>query len=419
VRPSNPAPAAGDPRAIAGQLWPAQQQPKWRDHADYWPVRGQLRDKLPLVALAELDEFAAAMAAVARGDAEVLQLGDCAERLDECTSEHAAGKLATLDDLADELSRSIRRPVVRIGRLGGQLAKPRSQPIERHGDLELPAFRGHLVNSEHPSPAARAHDPRRMLRAYHACTAVHEHVRRHRRARAGDRPARGSGPWSSHEALVLDYEASLLRTDQATGRRFLGTTHFPWIGERTRQPHGGHVTLLASVANPVACKVGPTATVADILSVCERLDPQRTPGRLTLISRMGRDQVGRVLPRLLSAVRAAGHPVIWLCDPMHGNTQVRNGTKTRDLTDLIAEVTEFRAAVESEGMHPGGLHLESTPAAVTECLGLGVDEEHLHDCYTSLCDPRLNVPQTREVLAAWADAVPARSRACRSRGRAA
>jgi 3-deoxy-7-phosphoheptulonate synthase len=134
---------------------------------------------------------------------------------------------------------------------------------------------------------------------------------------------------------------------------------------------------------------------------------------------MGRDQVGRVLPQLLSAVKAAGHPVVWLCDPMHGNTMVRNGTKTRDLTDVITEVTEFRAAAEAEGLHAGGLHLESTPAAVTECLGLGVDEEHLHDCYTSLCDPRLNVPQTQEVLAAWADAVRSRSPASSSPERAA
>lgn len=380
---------------------PAEQQPRWHDHAHYGRVLRELRQQQALVTPAELDAFSAAMTAVAAGHAQLLQLGDCAERLEECTANHAAAKLRLVRVVAEELATATGKPVVQVGRLGGQLAKPRSKPTEWHGEIELPAFRGHLINSEQPTSEGRVHDPRRMLWGYRASADVHEELRRQRRSAAGDGTDRPRGPWSSHEALVLDYEQPLVRAETTTGLRFLASTHFPWIGDRTRQPGSGHAALLAAVRNPVGCKIGPKAEVADILELCDTIDPNRTPGRLTLIARMGRDHVGRILPDIVAAVRAAGHQVVWLCDPMHGNTVIRDGIKTRRVADLTAEVAEFRAVVEAAGERPCGLHLEATGTPVTECLGAGVETANLRDRYTSLCDPRLNYEQTREVLRAW------------------
>ena len=382
---------------------PAAQQPDWRSAAEARHIGRVLRRQEPLVTIDELDELTHSLAQVALAKAQVLQLGDCAERLEECTVGCTADKLAMLANLADELARTGARPVVRIGRLGGQLAKPRSKPTEWHGQVELPVFRGHMVNSEEPTAQARAHDPQRMLSSYRASADVHSEVRgqRERRRGAGSHLAAGSGPWTSHEALVMDYEGALTRRDSDTGRAYLASTHFPWIGERTRQPDSGHTALAATVANPVGCKVGPKADTADVLALCAALDPDRTPGRLTLISRMGRDHVARVLPEVVEAVDAAGHPVIWLCDPMHGNTVTRAGAKTRLVEDLVTEVADFRAVLEAAGAHPGGLHLEATHRDVTECLGNGVREGHLARRYTSLCDPRLNLDQVEAVLEAW------------------
>ncbi|WP_412540838.1 3-deoxy-7-phosphoheptulonate synthase [Longispora sp. K20-0274] len=385
--------------ALTWDRLPAAQQPEWRDHPAYARTRAFLAEATPLVTPAELAELRSDLARVAAGEAQVLQIGDCAENFYECTPATTRTKIGVLEDLGDHLAAVTGRPVVRIGRIGGQFGKPRSEPTEVYRGVELPTFRGHLVNSEIPTRAARRHDPRRLLWAYDASAQVLDMVREHRSQRDD---TLGSGPWSSHEALVLDYEGSLLRSHD--GGAYLGSTHLPWIGERTRQTDAAHVHLLASVTNPVGCKVGPTATVAGLLELCALLDPDRSPGRLVLISRMG-SSLREVLPALVRAVRRAGHRAVWLCDPMHGNTvKTGGGVKTRLVPDIVAELTAFRDVVLDQGQTPGGVHLESAATtAVTECVGHGVGEEDLgSDGYTTLCDPRLDPEQTRHVLSSYA-----------------
>ncbi len=379
---------------------PAEQQPSWRDHPALGPVRARLAAVPALVTAAELETLGESLARVAAGEALLLQAGDCAESLAETTRGHARAKAALLGRLAARLGGGTGLPVVRVGRMGGQFAKPRSRPTERHGDAELPVFRGHMVNAPEPDPAARRHDPERMLRAYAASARV--------LAALDGLRADAAGPWAAHEALVLDYEGPLVRADPRSGALLLGSTHMPWIGERTRRPGGAHVRLLAAVANPVACKVGPGARPEDVVRVCAALDPDRRPGRLTLIARMGAGPVAEALPPLLDAVRRAGHPVVWLCDPMHGNTRLTAaGFKTRHLDEMAAEARAFRAAVERSGLHPGGLHLEVSADPVTECVGGSVATENdVPNCYRSSCDPRLNDAQALALIDAWCGALP-------------
>ncbi|GAA2102770.1 3-deoxy-7-phosphoheptulonate synthase [Actinomadura alba] len=334
-------------------------------------------------------------------DALVLQLGDCAESFYECAAPHVSEKLRVIDRLGDRFSDLTGQTVIRIGRMGGQFAKPRSQATERHGELTIPSFRGHMINSEIATPVTRKPDPRRMLWAYEASDKVQRVMRTHRQ-RHGRMPAM-DGPWSSHEALVIDYETRLVRRDPDTGDLHLTSTHLPWVGERTRHPAGAHVALLSSVANPVGCKVGPTATPDDILRLCEALNPQREPGRLILIPRMGRNLIREVLPPIVRRVANAGYPVIWLGDPMHGNTVIsRLGLKTRYLADVITEALRFRDIIEESRQHAAGLHIEVAAGDVTECIGGSVEsEDDLPRHYTSLCDPRLNVDQATELIEAW------------------
>ncbi|MFI6498038.1 3-deoxy-7-phosphoheptulonate synthase [Nonomuraea typhae] len=395
----------GHPELSAVPAGPAiAQQPAWHDHPDHPAVCAWLSKAPPLVTWSEIGETWRAVALVAAGAALLIQAGDCAESLDECTEAHVGAKVAMLDRLAGQVRAATGTEVIAAGRMGGQFAKPRSHPVERHGDRELPAFRGHMVNAETMDPEARRPDPWRMVRAYRASDEVLRGLRRHRRRR---RPVTGAsvpcGPWSSHEALVLDYEANLIRTDAATGAAFLGSTHLPWVGERTRQGASAHLALLAAVGNPVACKIGPSATVADVLAICEQLDPDRRAGRLTLIARMGAEHVGAALPPLITAVRRRGHPVVWLCDPMHGNTvRTSDGLKTRHLRRITAEALTFRDTLLRHRLHPGGLHLEVAASDVTECIGGRVrDENALRTRYTTLCDPRLNPDQASALLAAW------------------
>lgn len=382
---------------------PAAQQPHWRRHPGYLPARRQLMLAPPLVTMPELDTLAAELAAVAAGDGYLLQAGDCAESLSECAPADIAAKLDVLHALGDILAASRRGPVLRIGRIGGQFAKPRSQAVEWHRGQELPAFRGHMINSELPTVTAREHDPGRMLCAYQASEQVHCALRADRSARAAAHSPGGSGGWSSHEALVIDYESSALRTDPATGASYLSSTHLPWVGERTRQPQSAHVRLLSSVHNPIGCKLGPAAKVEQVLQLCALLDPDRTPGRLVLIVRMGAQRIRDALPPIVEAVRRAAHPVVWVSDPMHGNT-VRSslGHKTRRVQDVIAEAIAFRSILEGLGEHPAGLHLEVAVSEVTECIGGAVREKMLTQRYTTLCDPRLNPEQATELLQAWA-----------------
>jgi 3-deoxy-7-phosphoheptulonate synthase len=398
------------PSSVAGPAaWeglPAAQQPHWRYHPDYLRTREQLALVPPLVSMPELDTLRQALATVANGDAYLLQAGDCAESFAQCTPADVAAKITVLHSLADTFASISKAPVVRVGRMGGQFAKPRSRPVELHQDRELPVFRGHMVNSELPTLAAREHDPARMLCAYRASAQVHQALAIDRSQRAATHPIPGGGgAWSSHEALVIDYEGSAIRTDPATGASFLGSTHLPWVGERTRQPQSAHVRLLSSVRNPVGCKLGPTTQVTDVLQLCALLNPDRLPGRLVLIVRMGAAHILAALPPVVAAVRRAGHPVTWVSDPMHGNTVHSSvgrkngvGLKTRHLPDIIFEAATFRSILERRGEHPAGLHLEVAVTEVTECVGGPVREEMLPNHYTTLCDPRLNPEQAHELL---------------------
>lgn len=381
---------------------PAAQQPQWREHAAHEASCRFLESAPPLVTAAEIQQLRWSLADLLTTDALLLQLGDCAESLYECTPRHTAQKLQVVDRLASRFGELTGRRVLRVGRMGGQFAKPRSQSTETHGALVVPSFRGHMINSELAVPQTRQPDPRRMVWAYEAASAVQRAMRTHRRGEG--RPPAADGPWSSHEALVVDYESRLVRRDPETDRLYLGSTHLPWVGERTRRPDQAHVALLSAVDNPVGCKIGPTATADEVLRVCEVLDPRREPGRLVLIPRMGHHRIEQALPPLVRAVANAGHPVVWLSDPMHGNTVKSGlGLKTRHLSHVIAEALRFRDIVEGLRQHAAGLHIEVAADDVTECIGGPVEhEDGLLRHYTTLCDPRLNADQATELIEAWA-----------------
>ncbi|MER5491716.1 3-deoxy-7-phosphoheptulonate synthase [Streptomyces sp. NPDC002490] len=377
---------------------PAQHQPEWSGHERWEEVRDRLAGLPHLVDAADVGRLRGLLARVAAGEFRVVQAGDCAEDPAECSAGYVARKSELLDVLAGVMETATQRPVLRVGRIAGQFAKPRSNPTERVDGRELPVYRGHLVNGPEPDPELRRPDPGRMLTCYHAAAETLTHLGWLGPAR---RPARGRRVWTSHEALLLDYEVPLTRRTPR-GKTLLTSTHWPWIGERTRQPDGAHVALLASVDNPVACKVGPGTTADELLEVCLRLDPAREPGRLTLIARMGADLVGERLPPLVRTVRRAGHPVVWLTDPLHGNTVTApGGLKTRFVETVVREVREFQRAVLAEGGVAGGLHLETTPDQVTECVPDATGIERVGDKYTSFCDPRLNPGQAVTVVSAW------------------
>ncbi|MFI0982710.1 3-deoxy-7-phosphoheptulonate synthase [Streptomyces sp. NPDC021093] len=377
----------------------ALQQPEWGDPLQVSRVGEALASRPPLVRATDVRVLRGFLAKVALGEAMVVQAGDCAEDPQECTADHVARKAAVLDLLAGALRMVTRKPVVRVGRIAGQFAKPRSKPTEMVGDTELPSFRGHMVNAPEPDADSRRPDPLRILTGYMAANDIVDHLGW--RDSAAGRAMVEPPVWTSHEALLLDYEIPMLRTDERENV-FLGSTHWPWIGERTRQVEGAHVALLSEVSNPVACKVGPGMTPEQLLALCERLDPAREPGRLTLIARMGADKVAERLPRLVEAVRTAGHPVIWLTDPMHGNTvSAPGGLKTRYVETVSLEVVRFQDAVREGGGVAGGLHLETTPDNVTECVSNKAELDNVGDRYTSFCDPRLTPWQAVSVISAW------------------
>jgi 3-deoxy-7-phosphoheptulonate synthase len=334
---------------------------------------------------------------------------------------------------------------VKVARIAGQFAKPRSSPVERIGDAELPSFLGHIVNDDAPTIEARTHDPARMVQAYHQSAAtlnllraftkggfadmsrVHEWNQafvasspegRRYEALASDieralrfmaacgidlkteRQLHEVDVYTSHEGLLLDYEQGLTRRDSLTGDWYDCSAHMLWLGERTRQPGGAHAEFFAGVHNPLGVKVGPTATAEELVTLADRLNPDRVPGRLTFIVRQGADRVREALPPLLRAMRDAEHPLVWSCDPMHANVfKTESGYKTRRFDDIMAELEGFVAACWQEGVWPGGVHLEFTGDDVTECLGGGeaVLEEHLNVRYTTLCDPRLNARQSLDL----------------------
>ncbi|MGW2261797.1 3-deoxy-7-phosphoheptulonate synthase [Streptomyces sp. NPDC001780] len=377
---------------------PARQQPDWGDDPTLDRVRTELGRMPALVDVHAVHRLHALLAEAAAGHLRVLQTGDCAEDPAEATPDDVTRKAALLDVLAGTLKLASAKPVLRVGRIAGQYGKPRSAPTETVGGRELPVYRGHMVNRPEPDPLLRRPDPRRLLSGYRAASDTMHYLGWRGTSL---RPDLDVPVWTSHEALLLDYELPLLRREP-DGSLLLTSAHWPWVGERTRQPDGAHIALLAAVANPVAVKVGPTMTPDELLALCARLDPGRRPGRLTLIARMGADHVARVLPALVEAVVAAGHPVLWLCDPMHGNTVLGpEGLKTRFVETVIRELELFQCAVAGHGGTAAGLHLETTPEAVTECVRDAAGLDRLGDKYLSFCDPRLSPRQAIEVVSAW------------------
>ncbi|WP_406423246.1 3-deoxy-7-phosphoheptulonate synthase [Streptomyces sp. NBC_00842] len=396
--PAPPRPADWTPSDW--RLHPAAQQPEWPDSALLRQVRVRLAGTAPLVLPSEVLDLRQALARAAHAEAFVVQLGDCAETFDAPTFAGTAARVDLLHSTARTIGAALHRPVIPIGRIAGQYAKPRSSPTERVGDLVLPSFRGHLVNDPAPDPAARIPDAMRLLRGHgHArdVLALLRELAESGMAMRDSAPGGAPAVWTSHEALLLDYEEPLVRRDPATGSWCLTSTHLPWIGARTCEPDGAHVRFLAGVANPVGVKVGPGTDPGQLAELCARLDPDHQPGRLVLISRMGADAVRAVLPPLVEKVAELGHPVVWVCDPVHGNTYTSGtGHKTRHVDVVGAEIRGFFAAVRAARGWPGGIHLEATPADVTECVGgvPGVAEQDLPLRYETACDPRLNGAQT-------------------------
>ncbi|GAA4684865.1 phenazine biosynthesis protein PhzC [Streptomyces chumphonensis] len=377
---------------------PARQQPDWAGDPRLEEVRASLSCMPPLVDSEDVQRLRSLLMEAATGRLQVIQAGDCAEDPAEANPADVTRKGALLDVLAGTMRLASGRPVLRVGRLAGQFAKPRSSPVEKVGGRELPVYRGHMVNRPDPDPDLRRPDPQNLLSGYRAASDI-IHFLGWRGTGSGkglDAPV-----WTSHETLLLDYELPMLRREP-DGSLLLTSTHWPWVGERTRQLDGPHIALLATVSNPVAVKVGPTMTPDEILALCDRLDAQRQPGRLTLIARMGAENAARVLPGLVTAVRDAGHPVLWLADPMHANTvSGPDGTKTRYVTTVAQEVLEFQKAVTGNGGIAAGLHLETTPEAVVECVHDASETGRLGEKYLSFCDPRLNPQQAVEVVSAW------------------
>jgi 3-deoxy-7-phosphoheptulonate synthase len=425
----------------------ADQQPEWHDEEALAKALAELHRLPPLVFAGEARALTSTLAAVGRGEAFVLQAGDCAESFDALSADTIRDQLKIILQMAVVLSYSAGLPVVKIGRIAGQFAKPRSSPFERLGDQELPAFRGHAVNEAAFDAVSRKADPQRLVRAYHQSVAtlnliraftkggfadlthihtwnqefvaesrqgqryevIASHIDRALRFMAAcgidlnaDRALHQVDFYTSHEALILGYEESLTRKDSLTDRWYDCSAHMLWAGERTRDPDGAHVEFLSGVCNPVAVKIGPETTPPDLLKLCDRLDPDREPGRLTFITRLGAANVAEVLPPLIRAVRDAERPIVWICDPMHGNTiRTASGVKTRRFEDILGEIQHFFAVHKAEGTVPGGVHLELTPQTVTECLGGGDDIQDHHldnpEHYLSLCDPRLNGRQSLDL----------------------
>ena len=423
----------------------ALHQPEWPDADEARAAVERLKSVPPLVFAGEARQLSASLAEVAAGRAFLLQAGYCAESFHEFSAVAIREKLKIMLQMAAVLTYGAALPIVKVGRIAGQFAKARSSATEEVDGAEIESFRGHMVHDDAPTAGARVPDPDRMVQAYHQSTAtlnllraftkggfadmlrVHEwnqefvagSLEGKRYARLATQITRALrfmaacgidlttehqlhqvDLWTSHEGLLLDYEEGLTRRDSLTGDWYDCSAHMLWIGERTRQPGGAHIEFFAGVNNPLGVKLGPTATPEAAVELCECLNPQRTPGRLTFISRMGAGQVRELLPPLLAAVQEAEHPVVWACDPMHANVfRTESGVKTRRLAAIIEEIEGFFEACHQEGAWPGGVHLEFTGENVTECLGGSEEvlEEHLSVRYDTLCDPRLNARQSLDL----------------------
>ena len=433
--------------------FPIKQQPQWPDEAELDRALKQIQSYPPLVFAGEARSLQAGLGQVAAGNAFLLQAGDCAESFEEFSADNIREKLRVILQMAIVLTYSMGVPVMKVGRLAGQFAKPRSADFEKIGDEEIPSFRGHIVNAAGNTAAARVPSPDRLVQAYHQSAATLNLVRAFTkggfaaldRVHAWNQEFVASSPageryeqlaneidralrfmratgmdtessanlstvdiFTSHEALLLSYEEALTRKDSTTGGWYDCSAHMLWIGERTRELDGAHVEFLRGVGNPIGCKIGPTASADEVLEICDAVNPARIPGRLTLISRMGADKVEDGLRPLLRAVRDAGHPVVWACDPMHGNTFTSvGGRKTRDFESIITEIEGFVRAHRAENTWPGGIHVELTGDDVTECVGGGDElrDADLDTRYETVCDPRLNGRQSIELAFRTADLI--------------
>lgn len=434
-----------DPAVLKGldnyRNLPAAQQPTWTDEAKLQAARDELAMLPPLVFAGEVDTLRARLAAAAEGKAFLLQGGDCAETFADATADRIRNRVKTILQMAVVLMYGASMPVVKMGRMAGQFAKPRSSDTETRGDQTLPAYRGDAVNGYDFTPESRATDPNRMVRAYHTSAStlnlirafttggfadlrsVHDwnkgftdnpaNVRYEQLAAEIDRAIRfmdacgadfdalkATEFYVSHEALLFDYERPMTRIDSRTGNPYATSGHFLWVGERTRQLDGAHVDYMSRIRNPIGVKLGPSTEVSDVMALIEKLDPNREPGRLTFITRMGASQIREKLPKLVEAVKASDAKPLWITDPMHGNgITTKNGYKSRRFDDVMDEVAGFFEVHRAAGTFPGGIHIELTGDDVAECLGGSemIDEKTLESRYESLCDPRLNHMQSLEL----------------------
>nr|WP_146341823.1 3-deoxy-7-phosphoheptulonate synthase class II [Nesterenkonia sp. NBAIMH1] len=433
---------------------PLSQQPAWQSHPDFEAACQQLSDNPPLVFAGEVDRLRRRLAAVAEGEAFLLQGGDCAEVFEEITAERISGKIKTILQMAVVLTYGASVPVVKMGRMAGQYAKPRSSDEETRDGVTLPSFRGDIVNQYEFTEAARIPDPKRMLQAYNKSAATLNLIRAF--TEGGFADLRAVQQWNKgfmdnpahaqyqqlageveravkfmhaagvssdslkrtefyvgHEGLLLDYERALTRIDSRTGSPYVTSGHFIWIGERTRELDGAHVDYLSRVRNPIGIKLGPSTTPETALELIEKLDPNREPGRLTLITRFGASKIRDGLPPVVEAVRDAGHRPVWVTDPMHGNNiNAANGYKTRRFDDIMDEVRGFFEVHKAAGTYPGGVHVEMTGDDVAECVGGSdpIDESAFNDRYESLVDPRLNHKQSLELAFLVAESLKDMSR---------
>ncbi|MEJ1091565.1 class II 3-deoxy-7-phosphoheptulonate synthase [Microbacterium istanbulense] len=420
---------------------PIKQQPQWGDAERVAEVSQQIAALPPLVFAGEVDALRERLARAASGEAFLLQGGDCAETFAGATADQIRNRIKTVLQMAVVLTYGASMPVVKMGRMAGQFAKPRSSDTETRGDVTLPAYRGDIVNGYDFTEQSRQADPARLLQGYHTASStlnliraftqggfadlreVHSwnkgfaqnpaNQRYERMAAEIDRAIKfmeAAGAdfdelkrvefYTGHEGLLMDYERPMTRIDSRTDNPYNTSAHFLWIGERTRDLDGAHVDYFSKIRNPIGVKLGPTTTPETALALIDKLDPEREPGRLTFITRMGAGKIRDALPPLLEAVRDSGATPLWVTDPMHGNgITTSTGYKTRRFDDVVDEVRGFFEAHRAAGTFPGGIHVELTGDDVTECLGGSeqIDEATLATRYESLCDPRLNHMQSLEL----------------------
>ncbi len=432
---------------------PIQQVPAYPDPAALAAVEKQLRGYPPLVFAGEARRLKTALGKVADGKAFLLQGGDCAESFAEFHPDNIRDTFRVLLQMAVVLTFGGALPIVKVGRLAGQFAKPRSAPDETIDGVTLPSYRGDNINGMEFTPEARRPDPQRMVQSYNQSAATLNLLRAfaqggyadlhkvhqwtlgflsntataEKYSRFADRiqetlefmeacgltgetvpQIRETEFYTSHEALLLPYEEALTRNDSTTGQWYACSAHMLWLGERTRQPDHAHVEFMRGIQNPVGVKIGPKTTVEEVMALCDALNPQNEAGRLTLISRMGAERLAEHLPTLLRAVAREGRKVVWVCDPMHANTvKSSTGYKTRQFDRILAETRAFFAVHRAEGTHPGGVHFELTGKDVTECVGgsQAITEASLGDRYHTHCDPRLNASQALELAFLIAEAL--------------